>query len=366
MNTPQQKIIQYRTMHGKNPSAAWLAVACKITPHEAEGLLGQQELFNESQNEQVTRSEIPRFPGTEAIKVPNDAKPVDDPGIKPVAPRSDELRNGIGSGGDAGGANGKSGGIQPVLVRENEGTILPATSDGGQPELAKAGLIDCIVTKFIGGIKSFVFLSASVGDLALTVFFYISIGFDMPSRIAMGVWAFTQTLGKIYLWHERLDKGAMFAAALSVVATVSIVLAVADAQSIQAVANNNTEKSAIVKSIEDQIKAKGDENKTLQERLANTPTDYVGASKSITNTIKANDEALQALRDELTKAQDKAKIIEKPKFELSTWIIFSQFTNFKWNDPSHVFAFVLILAIAIFFEVLIRATTPRKLIPAKS
>lgn len=328
---PEQLIDRYTKLNGKQPPIQWLAGNAKISTAEAERLLSQGELFNEQAKEQIITQKATEKPIIEAPK---------------------EVKSDIPAKKSRLGWNRKKGDVSGRQGRD-DGRI-----EGPTPEL---GIIDRLVVKFIGGIKSFVFLSASLGDLALTVFFYISIGFDMPSKIAMGIWALTQTLGKIYLWHMRLDKGAIFAAALSVVATVSIVLAVADTQSVQAVANNNVVKSAIVISLEDQIKAKGEENKVLQERLANTPPDYVGASRTITNTIKSNDEALQGLREELNKVQEQAKVIERPKFELSTWIIFSQFTNFKWSDPSHIFAFVLILGIAVFFEVLIRATTPRKL-----
>lgn len=360
MTIPERKISQYRSMHGKDPSASWVAVACKITVPEAERLLSQGVLFDESKDEYNKQQETEMVTRTKPTSIGVLNKIFG--GIKESKKTENDNTHDRRAGGEASESiksesSGNNDNIKEI-TRKND---IPMESGNGSANyLGKPGLIDRLVTKFIGGIKSFVFLSASVGDLALTVFFYISIGFDIPSKISMGIWALTQTLGKIYLWHERLDKGAIFAAALSVVATVSIVLAVADTQSIQAVANNQTEKSAIATSLENQIKAKGEENKTLQERLANTPPDYVGASKTITNTIKANDEALQSLREELNKAQERGKVIEKPKFELSTWKIFSQFTSFKWNDPSHVFAFVLILGIAVFFEILIRATTPRK------
>lgn len=51
---------------------------------------------------------------------------------------------------------------------------------------------------------------------------------------------------------------------------------------------------------------------------------------------------------------------QKREFQLDAWRIFSQLTNFAWNDPSHVFALVLTLAISILFEMLIYATAPKK------
>jgi len=362
MTSPELKISQYRTMHGKNPSAAWLAVACKITPHEAERLLSQGELFHEQKDEQATRSEIPNFPGTKPASVgvfSRTRETISEPEKHQV--------NGMGS--DA----GRVGGEAPD-IREDEGKVLPTAPDSGRPEVAgirqydipdkpdeNHGLIDRLVTKFIGAIKSFVFLSASFGDLSLTVFFYWSLGYDLPSKLVWGLWAVTQTLGKLYLWHVGYKKSAVWAAVLSVIATVSIFLAVIDTQSVRSIATNSHQESAVILSLESQITAKGVENKTLTERLANTPPDYVGASRTITNTIKANDEALRGLREELNKELQAEKTIVEPQFELSAWVVFGQLTNFKWGDPSHIFALVLILGIAIFFEVLIYATTPRKI-----
>jgi len=238
----------------------------------------------------------------------------------------------------------------------------PLPNKEAQPESIKSytkskgiGFFDKVVVRFISGIKSFVFLSASFGDLALTAFFYWSLGYDLPSKLIWGLWALTQTFGKLYLWHMGYKKGAVLAAVLSVIATVSIFLAVVDTQAIVAVANNTKVKSQTEITIDSKIEL----DHTLQERLKNTPTDYLRGANDINAAIRENNQELAQLRKQLN-IESKEQETKKNQFELSAWIVFSQLTNFKWGDPSHIFALVLILCIAIFFEVLIYATTPRK------
>jgi hypothetical protein len=316
---PNDRINQYYKIHNKLPSPNWLAVICKISIDDAK------ELLNEQDEKQDTNEKInlpPPFPGQAKLQ-------------------------------------------QPVSI-----AITEPSHDGGngiqncEPAVAvikQDGLIDSIVIRLIGAIKSFVFLSASLGDLAITTFFYWSLGYDVASKIIWGLWAVTQTLGKLYLWHMGYKKSATWAAVLSVIATVSIFLAVIDVQSVSVAANNNTGKSAVITSLENQLAAKTAENHTLNERLKNTPPDYIGAARALTAAITSNDLALKDIISELNIALKRNKEIQPKQLELSAWQIFSQFTNFKWSDKSHIFAFILILGIACFFEMLIYATTPRKI-----
>lgn len=319
MIEPNARITQYYKIHNKLPSANWLAVICKISMDDAKGILNEQ---NKKQDSSEKIDLPPPFPGQAKLQKPTSIN---------ITESSHDKGNGSQDCGPA-----------VAIIEQN-------------------GLIDSIVIRFIGAIKSFVFLSASLGDLALTAFFYWSLGYDVPSKIIWGLWAITQTLGKLYLWHIGYQKSATWAAVLSVIATVSIFLAVIDVQSVNVAANNSTEKSAIITSLENQIAAKTAENKTLNERLSNTPPDYIGAARALTAAITSNDLALKGIISELNIALKRNKEIQPKQFELSAWQIFSQLTNFKWHDQSHIFAFVLILGIACFFEMLIYATTPRKI-----
>lgn len=208
------------------------------------------------------------------------------------------------------------------------------------------------VIRFTHGLQYFAFLFASVADMFLAVFFYWSLGFDIFSRIALGIWGIVQTGGKLFAWANKRTIIALWACFLSVIATVSIFLAVIDTQS----ASSAVTKTDSVIMIENQIKAKMEENKTLNERLASTPSDYLKAQRDISSKMAENDSVLDKLRGELASAN---KLV-KPDFSLDSWKIFSQLTAFKWGDPSHIFALVIILSLAVFFEMLIFVTIPKE------
>ena len=211
---------------------------------------------------------------------------------------------------------------------------------------------DKAVIRFTHQLQYFAFLFASIADMALAVFFYWSLGFDLASRVVLGIWGIVQTGGKLFAWANKKTIIALWAAFLSVVATVSIFLAVIDTQSASAAVS----KTDTVLMIESQIADKSSENKTLDKRLAETPSDYLKAQRDISAMIAENDKTISALRTELVTAQ---KVVKRD-FELDAWKIFSQLTSFKWNDPSHIFALVIILTLAVFFEMLIYVTIPKE------
>jgi hypothetical protein len=336
-------IDRYTKLHGVPPPIQYLVNSAKISTGEAERLLSQKELFNEPIQKPTQIQEIATFPG-EPSGVPDDRKQI--PRILGKRVRKSNTIH-----------------MEPTVSRVelSERSIPSQHTISTKGDELKHGLIDRALLKFNSSIKGLVFLFASVADMALAAFFYWSLGFDPVSKVVLAVWGLVQTSGKVWAWSERRNGTAVWAAILSVVATVSIFLAVVDTQNTATIAHNTTQKSAIVASLENQIDAKNTENGTLAVRLANTPPDYVGASKTITNTIKANDEALSALRSELSKALNDENTVKPKEFELSAWKIFSQLTNFAWNDTSHIFALILILGIAVFFELLIYATTPRSI-----
>lgn len=239
--------------------------------------------------------------------------------------------------------------LNRAIVAENVGVVKEAKSQPEKWTFSKA------VIKFTHGLQYFAFLFASLADMALACFFYWSLGYDLASKSVLAVWGVVQTGGKLFAWTNKRTIIALWACALSVVATVSVFLAVIDTQS----ASTAVTKTDNVVMVESQLAAKMEEQRTLNERLKNTPSDFLKAQRDISAKMAENDNVLDKLRAELKDAQ---KIV-KPDFELDAWKIFSQLTSFKWSDPSHIFALVLILALAVFFEMLIYVTIPKESIP---
>ena len=216
---------------------------------------------------------------------------------------------------------------------------------------------DRLILYFVTALKNIAFLFSALADLSLACFFYYSLGYDTASRIVLSVFGFVQTGGKLWAWSTSAIFSrkilAAWCAALSILATVSVFLAVIETQS-QGV---NTGKSYTIVSIENDIGGKQAENKILAERLKNTPIDYISASKQIAADIRANNEIISNLTAKLEQEN-----ISKPlDLRLDAWKIFSQFTNFKWQDMSHIYALCIVLMIAGLLEILIYATTPRRL-----
>ncbi len=229
-------------------------------------------------------------------------------------------------------------------------------------------MVDKFINRFINHISGFAFLIAAIADLGLNGLFYFSLGFDMLTKIVLILWAFVIVGAKIYGWANKIHFMAISCAVLSVVASVSIFLAVLDTQQANTQEAAKTSLSAVIAntSLDRQIaKAENDLSDKTTRRDA-TPQDqttiYLRLDKSVSdaNSLLSSLRAEKVREHSIAESKPTETIHSDPvHINLDAWSIFKQLVGVDWSNAARVFALFFIIALATVLEIIVAYTTPR-------
>lgn len=230
-------------------------------------------------------------------------------------------------------------------------------------------MVEKFITRFMSAISGFAFLFCSLADLGMNILFYFFLGYDFATKLVLPFFGAVIVGAVIYGWATNKKTLAIFGAALSAFAFVSIMLADIEIQDQIATKRNEiaqvkaAEKSPIDQQIEEAI----DNVQKAKTRRDATPPDQVTNWLRYDNALKEANKALSELRDQKTR-EDRERALKPAqnessqefKLELTAWSIFKQFATFKWSDLGHITALVFISALSIFIQIIIAYTVPRK------
>lgn len=214
-----------------------------------------------------------------------------------------------------------------------------------------------LVLMFVDQLQSLALVVGSVADLGLNILFYISIGYDLPSKICLAGWGVVTVGAKLWGWSTNRRVLAVWCAVISCFASVAIFMAVLEAQDTASKMVNQT--TSIEQRIDGQIEAKENDLKAMRTRRDSLPEDWTTTYNQLTKSLQDGEKELARLMAEKEKPrhQDNQSI----EFKMSAWSIFEQMVGlFEKPEPKKVLAFGLALLVAILMELVIAYTTPRK------
>lgn len=229
-------------------------------------------------------------------------------------------------------------------------------------------MVEKLVSRFISHISGFAFLVAAVADLGLNGLFYFSLGFDTLTKIVLILWAFVIVGAKVYGWASNVRFMAVSCAILSVVASVSIFLAVLDTQQANTAEATQTAVSVAKSngSLDRQIAEAEKDIADKKSRRDATPQDQTTVYMRLDKAVTDANALLTSLRaeksDNMNKKPDdavKTKPGDPVHLNLDAWSIFRQLVGVDWKDAARVFALFFILGLATVLEIIIAYTTPR-------
>jgi len=242
----------------------------------------------------------------------------------------------------------------PVKKVRKTNAVPPKAKHTAIPQ---TGIFERLVLKFAHVLQYFAFLITSLADLFLAMFFYWSLGYDNASKVILATWGIVQTGSKIWAWSYNRKVIAVWCACLSVIASVSIFLAVIELQASNTVLNNST--ATVTNQIDVRIATLEADRAAQVKRRDSLPVDYSTAIKAANLDISKIDEQLNKLIDKKESSSGSIEKVNTVEISLSAWSIFKQLTDIKWNDAARMFALVFILALSILLEMVIYATVPR-------
>jgi hypothetical protein len=237
--------------------------------------------------------------------------------------------------------------------------------------------IEALVIRFSSTLQYFGFIIATLVDIGLAWFFFSSLGSGDTAKVVLGFMGLVLTISKTWGWaYCKIDRKALWVAIVAVTFSIfgntAILRAEIELQAKTALSTNSaqTSKQSPLDVLQKQIKAKQDEltkKETARDSIDLTVEANLPMYNTLDNKVKLANKELTELNGQLGTVQKEVPVavvseVKKEDIQLDAWSVFRQWTELDWSDKPRTLAYFFTLFFACLPELVIFATTPRKLV----